>query len=319
MNRPRWPNRIMSRTRRILRLLSAVGLAGSMGVIALVLPVPAPSEGHPPDGGYFQTRPAGAWSHLPDDATCADLVHRSSWEPRPENAGPNDTMPDPAQVRRSFEERPRSGAGTYDRRWDSWLLARVTGQHTGTTDENIQWAACKWGLADNLLRAIAIVESTWFQYLVDASGRCVEKRGCGDFFDQTSETSAAYCGGIGKHGHDYEQDYGPGQCPKTFSIVGVMSWQDPAWGPMPGHQNGTFPFNRDSTAFALDYLGGWLRGCMEGWIWWLTGRVTDKTDRLPGCIGTWYAGNWLSTDAKKYLERVRQVMSERTWLHLESR
>ena len=28
-------------------------------------------------------------------------------------------------------------------RWDSRLLPRVTGHHVGTTDENIQWAACK--------------------------------------------------------------------------------------------------------------------------------------------------------------------------------
>ena len=35
---------------------------------------------------------------------------------------------------------------------------------------------------------------------------------------------------------------------------------------MPDNQNGTFPFNRDSTAFALDYLGAFLRGCHEGWV-----------------------------------------------------
>ncbi len=50
-----------------------------------------------------------------------------------------------------------------------------------------------------------------------------------------------------------------------FSIAGVMSWEDPSWGRMPGNQNGTFPFNRNSTAFALDYLASFLRGCDEGW------------------------------------------------------
>jgi hypothetical protein len=38
---------------------------------------------------------------------------------------------------------------------------------------------------------------------------------------------------------------------------------------MPDNQNGTFPFNRDSTAFALDYLGSLIRGCCEGWVTWL--------------------------------------------------
>ncbi len=49
---------------------------------------------------------------------------------------------------------------------------------------------------------------------------------------------------ISRRGHDYQADYAPGSCPKTFSIAGVMSWQDPTWGRMKANQNGTFPFNR---------------------------------------------------------------------------
>ena len=48
-----------------------------------------------------------------------------------------------------------------------------------------------------------------------------------------------------------------------------MSWQDPRWGRLRGNQNGTFPFNQQSTAFAADYLASQLRGCYEGWEWWL--------------------------------------------------
>jgi Flp pilus assembly CpaE family ATPase len=39
----------------------------------------------------------------------------------------------------------------------------VTGQFTGTTDEIIQWAALKWGLPMDLVRAVAVVESHWHQ------------------------------------------------------------------------------------------------------------------------------------------------------------
>jgi hypothetical protein len=274
----------------------------------------------PPAEGYFHTVPAGSWSKLPDDARCARSVQRSAWEPRPSNAGPNRTMPDVAAVHTSLAARPRSGqAKSYDPKWDSWLLARVTGHHTGTTDENIQWAACKWGLADNLVRAVAVTESTWSQQDRLTSGACVDKRGCGDTFDKATPASGEYCNQIKLHGYDYQKDYGARLCPKTFSIIGVMSWQDPAWGPMAGNQNGTFPFNRDSTAFALDYYGAFIRGCLEGWAWWLTGTPgtagsSDLPGRLDGCLGAWFAGEWQTKPAIDYTARVHKTMAERIWL-----
>jgi hypothetical protein len=63
----------------------------------------------------------------------------------------------------SFAIRPRDRAGTYNKLWDTWLLARVDGRFTGTTDGVFQWAACKWGVPDNLVRADAVIESTSFK------------------------------------------------------------------------------------------------------------------------------------------------------------
>jgi hypothetical protein len=51
--------------------------------------------------------------------------------------------------------------------------AQVDGQFTGTTDEIIQWAAIKHGLAPNLLRAVAVVESYWRMSFVGDSGLSV--------------------------------------------------------------------------------------------------------------------------------------------------
>jgi hypothetical protein len=266
--------------------------------------------------GYFRLKPRGAWSSLPSGARCADRVHRSTWEPRPQNATPNATVPDRREVAASFEARPRrTGDGTYARRWDRWLLRRVDGGFTGTTDEIFQWAACKWGLRDNLLRGIAVRESTWFQYETYPSGRCVIDYGCGDMFSSSSPASRVYCHGLATTGaYDYEADFGRGICPETFSIVGVMSWDDPAWeAPAPAYpddQNGTFPFSRDSTAFAVDYLGSYLRGCFEGWVTWLDPRGGD----LWGCVGSWYSGDWHSADADRYIRRVKNEMSNHTWL-----
>ena len=140
------------------------------------------------------------------------------------------------------------------------------GQFTGTTDEIFQWAACKWGLPDDVLRAIAVRESTWYQYETYPSGRCVLHFSCGDIHPTPTRRLEHFCDHIATFGHDYQQDYSDGICPKTFGIVGVMSWQAPSWGLMADNQNGTFPFNRNSTAFAVDYVASYLRGCYEGWI-----------------------------------------------------
>jgi hypothetical protein len=88
----------------------------------------------------------------------------------------NHLTPDPAAVHAALAACPRAAGGAYDPRWDGWLLARVDGQFTGTTNEVFQWAACKWGLPDDLLGAVAVQESTWYQYLTYPSGRPVQLR-----------------------------------------------------------------------------------------------------------------------------------------------
>ena len=271
----------------------------------------------PPAAGDFALLPAGSWSSLPGGAECRTRVHRSVWEPRPANTRANHTLVNPEQVRAAFAARPLSGSGSYDPRWDSWLLSRVNGQFQGTTDEIFQWAACKWGLPDNLLRAIAVRESTWYQDATYPHGRCVTNWGCGDLMGTSDPSTRRYCAALARlGGHDYQADYGSGLCPKTFSIVGVMDWQAPAWGPMPDNQNGTFPFNRDSTAFAVDYLAAHLRGCYEGWERWLgrTGGGRYAAGDLWGCVGSWYAGDWHSAAADGYAGRVRAEMAARRWL-----
>jgi hypothetical protein len=246
----------------------------------------------------------------------------------------------------SFASRPRGRGGSYSARWDSWLLSRVDGQFTGTTDEILQWAACKWGLPDNLIRADAVVESTWFQYLHypnDGSygggggGSCYWNRGCGDAFPSPTAASTTYCKRIATEAitsatlHDYQRDpltssggypYTPqtGMCPKTFSILGIMSWDNPAWEApyraYPGNQNGTFPFTRDSTAAAADYWGAYIRGCYEGWAYWLksTGTRTYAAGQLWGCIGSWYSGAWHDAGANTYIARVQTQENNHTWL-----
>lgn len=279
---------------------------------------PAATTNQPPaKGGYFRLQPVGMWSALPGDASCASLVRRSTWEPRPDNTRPNHVKPDARAVRRAFAARPVSVGGSTDPRWDSWLLQRVDGQFTGTTDEIFQWAACKWGLPDDVLRAIAVRESTWYEYETYRSGRPVLNWGMGDMMPAATTGASVYCSGIAKYGRDFQHDFGTGICPRTFSIAGIMAWQAPSWGQMPENQNGTFPFSIRSTAFALDYLASQLRGCYNGWQYWLTGSGTYTAGDLWGCAGAWYAGDWHSSDANGYISRVRNELANFTWLQAD--
>ncbi len=110
-------------------------------------PDPAPPA-PPPPGGYFVTLPPD--SALPSEAECAARV-RPAGEIRPANAGYNSTK------------------GQQKNMGDPWF-DRVTGNFTGTTDEIIQWASCKWGFDEDLIRAQTAKESWWFQSNVGDNG-----------------------------------------------------------------------------------------------------------------------------------------------------
>jgi len=276
--------------------------------------VAAVSGARPSPDGYFHLRPVGSWSGLPGDKACAARVHRSTWEIRPQNFKENHTMPNPAKVHRAFADRRRAGVSD---RWNRWLLPRVDGQFTGTTDEILQWAACKWGLPDNLLRAIAVRESSWYNYLHYVNGKPVQYLGSGDIVSNPSKATGVFCDGLSQVGGvDYQRWYGNRRCPETFSIVGIKAWEDPSWGRWFRNQNGTFAFSRDSTAFAADYIGSQLRGCYEGWQWWLkdTGDHSYGAGDLWGCVGAWYAGAWRTQAARGYAGRVQGTLKEHHWL-----
>ena len=122
-----------------------VKIATGSGSSGMASPVPV--------NGYFQTLPPGA--ALPSDATCAARVHRSPWEPRSDNTKANNTKP----------KQPVTLANdpAYDATFQQTYKPRITGNFTGTTDEIFQWAACKWGISDNMIRAQAVQESHWHQ------------------------------------------------------------------------------------------------------------------------------------------------------------
>jgi hypothetical protein len=128
--------------RAALALLACLVLAGPIGTV----PEPVRSARAVPTG----TSPPGA--PLPSDEDCARGVRRDPWEPRPGNGEANRTVP----------PGPVSSRRWGDRRAEAFR-SRVTGRFTGTTDEIIRWASCKWGFDPDLTRAQAVQESGWHQ------------------------------------------------------------------------------------------------------------------------------------------------------------
>jgi hypothetical protein len=238
----------------------------------------------PPAGGYFTgMQGVGSFSSLPSESQAASMVHRSTWEPRPENYTANHTVPSAGFVTAGY-----SGMENH-----AQLFGRVTGNFTGTTDEIIQWAAAKWGLPDDVIRAAAVAESSWYQNLKDSSGRPVATRGYGDYGD---------CGGS-----PAPSGYGSGG-PSSFGLMQIK-WCAHKDASAPGY--GTWPSSERATAYNLDYFGAIIRGCFEGWDAWLGNGY--KSGDMWGCIGRWYAGEWYSAGANNYIATVKNIYDAKPW------
>ena len=209
------------------------------------------------------TLPPG--SPLPSDGECAARV-RPAAEIRPQNAVQN--------------QRRGHAATTQPVPWN-----RVTGNFTGTTDEIIQWAACKWGFDEDIVRAQTAKESWWVQH----SG--------GDLSSDPSRCPPGH--GLGVDGH-------PGQCPESWGVQQVR------------YPYNVWAFNDaiDSTAFNLDAALASRRSCYEGYDTWLNtvdrGRQYAAGD-LWGCVGMWFSGRWYTQPAIDYIAAVQDYLAKRIW------
>jgi hypothetical protein len=94
------------------------------------------------------------------DAAAARLVPRLG-EDRPDNAADNQREPTPAQL---------AAFRAHDTSLPTAYRDRVDGHYRGSTNQIITWAADKWGLNPDLLRAVAAVESWWHMYTVGDDG-----------------------------------------------------------------------------------------------------------------------------------------------------
>jgi Bacterial Ig domain len=224
--------------------------------------------------GHFLTLPPG--SPLPSGATCAAEVRRTGFEPRPGNYTANHTVPSDLSVMHSSSLTGGAPSSSF---------TRVDGNFTGTTDEILQWGACKWGFDEDLVRANAVEESGWQQ-----------TPGAGDITYNTSlcPPGATYSGG---------------GCYLTYGVLQVKSIDF----------GGTFPYSQQSTAFGVDYKLAYQRACYEGKIGYLSSRSSDypsgsSYDMLWGCVDQWLTGTWWNGSDDWYISDVKKFMSTKPWL-----
>lgn len=212
---------------------------------------PPPSPPSPPSSGSGTLPPGSA---LPSGAQCASRV-RPAPEIRAANSVYNATR----------GTRPNE------------LFPRVDGDFTGTTDEIIQWAACKWGIDEDIVRAQVVKESWWNQNAVGDNG---ESFGLGQvrvgyhdvaFVDDNAIRSSAY-----------NLDY-------TYAI-----WRSC----YEGNETWLNDFERGAT-----YAAGDVWGCLGVWF---TGRWY-----VPG---VWVYLDGGPTDGYGNMG-IRQHIEARTWEH----
>jgi len=222
---------------------------------------------------HFRTLPPGAV--LPTGAECARWVRESPQrEDRPGNYRANHTPGH--HVGADFFSGDKPAA-------NQRLAPRINGDFTGTTEEILRWAACKWGINQDVVFAQAAVESWWRQ---DTLG------------DWGTQASACPPGHKPTAGHP--------RCAQSYGILqNRYAYEKSAW-----------PGIGDSTAMNADTAYAIWRACYDGDETWLsTVPHTGHYHRgdLWGCVGRWFAGRWYTPPAQQYIARVQAYLRERIW------
>jgi hypothetical protein len=147
------------------------------------------------------------------------------------------------------------------------IAPRINGDFTGTTKEILRWAACKWGINQDIVFAQAAKESWWRQTTH------------GDFHSDPSRCPPG-------HRHLNAQ----GQCAQSY---GILQNRYP-------YEQASWPGNGRSTAMNADTAYAIWRTCYNGYETWLNTvpepRPYTKGD-VWGCVGRWFSGRWHNAGA----------------------
>jgi hypothetical protein len=259
-----------------IQRLAAVAASGVLLALAVPAAAAMPSGATAGAAGapaYFHTLSPG--TRLPTGAQCAAWVRA---RPVQENKGVNRKYNRATghHVSKTFFSGDKAQA-------NKWIAPRINGNFTGTTQEILRWAACKWGIDQNMVFAQAAVESWWRQ----TTKGDWESSGC-------------------PPGHGLGVDSQKGLCPQSW---GILQNRYP-------YEKSSWPGIAKSTAMNADTAYAIWRSCFDGYETWLNTvehGQSYKAGDAWGCIGRWFAGRWHTQPAQQYVAKVRQYLREKIW------
>jgi hypothetical protein len=230
-------------------------------------PAPAVNPATPAPSVRLASANGGTFTPL-SDAAAAALV-----TPAPERIAANATAnatPGPANPA--------------DVKWGPWAsqmgayLTHVDGHYTGTTDEILSWAAHKWGLSENWVKAEAVAESSWRQSTVGDDGASQ-----GILQVRASQ-------GVNAAAND-----GWGGYPWTHNSTALAADFQCAY--IRWVFDGHFSSYGGQTVAQVAAAHGW------DYVMW-------------GALGSWYSGAWYTSDAQQYISSVQGFLNSKAWLQM---
>jgi len=234
----------------------------------------------PPVPIYFSTVPSSETGLPPagiprPDATCAAEVTPAP-ENRPQNTTANHSVPsDPAAI-------PWNPSLDY---WTDFIADRnrITGDFVGTTDEILQWVACKWGIDEDIVRADAVIESYWDQSTVGDNCGVAGEASYGILQVKNED-----CSGTSIHGGwPYTQD--DTALDADYWGARLRACYDGAF-----YNGGQWLYDGQTIAQVISAHG-------QDYALW-------------GCIGSWFSGSWYDSGAQSYIAKVQSDYESKPWL-----
>jgi hypothetical protein len=240
----------------------------------------------------------------------------------------NQTKPNASQLAYYASDGYRSSEMDPPYRW----MKLVDGQYTGTTEMIIRWAACKWGMDEDMIRAQATAEhGTWIQWNAGGDERkSMSQCQAGTNSDHNSTNLWGYLVSNACY-----QSWSIWQTKVVYSSPNIGAWT-------------TWPAINESTAFAVDYRYASQRSCMNGdqsgyfndkgtgsayladvanarnnpglesphrfWNAVTAAYATNLEYIAFACMGSHYSGNWMDSEARVYLNSVLTHWKKKDWL-----
>jgi hypothetical protein len=257
-----------------------------------------PQNGWAPCNRNAHSRRGSTFAPL-SDAAAAALVTREP-ETRPYNAkrytlaghtyrSTNSFVPSAAAIR-AFR-RSRTSLGQTEVQLNPYLrfVDGRDGLHNPSTDDLIQWAAHKWGIPENWLRAEYVEESYWNSFMLGDLGRV---------------SSAAYA-------RYPVQARVSGQ--RVYESMGVAQVR---WSPSGSVDAGTEPLRWESTAFNIDYQAAMVRFYYDNPR--MTRTQWGDASYVPcqkwNSIGGWNSPYpWRNAEQARYVGEVKHWLAVRQW------